>query len=509
MKSSRRDFLTTLAATATVGTMLPGYSLAAETPKRGGHVRMAIQNGSVADTLDPAKGIHSGDFTKQFCLFNALTEFNNSLTAELALAEHLESTDGSNWHILLKQGVHFHNGDELTAEDVVFSLARHKDPATASKVFSIASNFKEIKAVGKYEVMLALEQPNFDLPLILGSSFFLIIKNGTKDFTKPVGTGPYLVDTFVPGGGFSAKRNPNYWKTGLPYLDSVEIIGVPDNAARVNAVLAGDVDICSLVDHRYADQVKGNNNVQLIVNKLGIYTDLILRQDHPITGNPDFVSAVRYLQDRNRLVNTAMRTYGLVGNDHPVAPWDPYFLEGLPQRSFDLDKAKYFIKKSGLAGQSMEVICQPGLSPSVEGALFLQSLGEQVGFNFIVKQVPVEGYWANYWTKYPITYGSVTNRPTVGMIFELYYGSKSPLNEAKWRDPKLDQLLTSAYAEGDFKKRKAIYGDLQTLVHESAGTLVPVFDVILDGVSTTVRGYYTRPSGMNMGFRFAEVVWRV
>jgi len=507
LKTSRRDFLSAFAA-AGVANTLPTLAMADEAPRKGGHVRMAVQNGSVSDTLDPAKGAHSGDWTKQFCVFNALTEFNDTLTPSNALADKLESTDGLSWRIVLKPGIHFHDGAELTSADVVYSLARHKDPATASKAFAIASGFKEIKALGKYEVSLVIDKPNFELPATLGASYFLIVKNDTKDFAKPVGTGPFMVDVFTPGGPFTVKRNPNYWKPGLPYLDSVEIIGVPDNAARVNAVLAGDIDICSLVDHRYAAQVKGSPNVQLVLNKLGIYTTLILRQDHPLTGNPDFVDAVRYMQDRKRLVGDVMQTYGVVANDHPVAPWDPYFLEGLPQREFDLDKAKFHIKKGGLAGQSMEIYCQPGIASAIEGAQFLQSFGAQAGFNFVVRQVPTEGYWSTYWTKRPITYGSMVNRPSVGMIFDLFYSSKSPTNEAHWQSPKLDQLLESARSEADFKKRKAIYGDMQTLVHESSGTIVPVFDVILDGVSKKVRGYKSNPSGMNMGYRFAEAIWR-
>jgi peptide/nickel transport system substrate-binding protein len=508
MKTGRRDFLSMCAA-AGLASGLPGIALADETPKKGGNVRMAVQNGSVSDTLDPAKGAHSGDWTKQFCIFNALTEFNDSLLPSNALAEVLESTDGLKWHIQLRKGVHFHDGAELTSDDVVYSLSRHKDPANASKAFAIASSFKEIKSLGKYEVSLVIDKANFDLPAMLGSSYFLIVRNGTKDFSKPVGTGPFVVDTFVPGNKFSAKRNANYWKPGLPHLDSVEIIGVPDNSARVNAVLAGDIDICSLVAYHYADQVKGSSNVSLVMNKLAIYTDLVMRRDLPITSNPDFVEAIRYLQDRKRMLNDVMQGFGVIANDHPVAPWDPYYLEGLPQRAFDLDKAKFHMQKSGLAGKSIDVICQPGISPSVEGAQFLQAFGAQVGFNFNVKRVPTDGYFTTYWTKFPMTYGSVSNRPSVGMIFDLFYRSDSPTNEAHWKNPQVDQLLDSARAEGDFAKRKAIYGDLQTIVHDSSGTVIPVFTAILDGVSTKVRGYKPNPSGMNMGFRFAESVWRV
>ncbi len=507
MKTTRRGFIS-ICTTAGALAQFPSLSWAQEAPKKGGNVKIAVQNSSVSDTLDPAKGAHSADWTKQFCLFNALTEFNASMKPDLALAERIESSDGSNWNIAIKKGVLFHDGSELTAEDVVYSLSRHKDPATASKAIAIANGFKEIKAVGKHELTLTIAKPDFDLPSVLGSSYFLIVKNGTTDFSKPVGTGPFKIDSFTAGGKFSAKRNPNYWKSGLPHLDSVEIFGVTDNAARVNAVLAGDVDICALVETRYAKQVEGSKNVNLVVNKLPLYTDLILRQDHPIAGNQDFVAAVRYMQDRKRMLDGVMQGYGAIANDHPVAPWDPYFLEGLPQRPFDLDKAKYHMQKSGLAGQTLEVICQPGIATSVEGAQFLQAFGAKVGFNFKVRQVPTDGYWSTYWTKFPITYGSISNRPNVGMIFDLFYRSTSSTNEAHWKEPKLDQLLDSARAEGDFDKRKAIYGDMQTLVHESSGTVIPVFTAILDAMSKNIRGYVPNPSGMNMGFRLAESIWR-
>jgi len=508
METTRRSFLSRCAATS-AWAGLPGLVHGQPGPVRGGHVRLALGNGSVADTLDPAKGAHSADFTRQFCLYNALTEFNQSLIPDLALAERLESDDGVHWHIVLKRGVLFHDGGELHAEDVVYSLARHKDPANASKAFAIAAEFADIRATGKYELVLRLSRPNFGLPAVLGSSYFLIVKNGATDFTRPVGTGPYAVDMFTPGGRFTARRNPDYWKPGLPYLESVEIVHVPDNAARVNAVLAGDVDICGLVQHSYAPQVQASPRVDLAVNKLAIYTNLILRQDHPVSGNPDFVAAVRYMQDRQRMVDTVMRGFGVMANDHPVAPWDPYFLDGLPQRPFDLDRARYHVQKSGLAGQTMEIVCQPGIAASVEGAQFLQSFGARVGLDFQVNRVPTDGYWSNWWTKRPMTYGAIVNRPDVAMIFEMFYGAQSPNNEAQWRDARLDGLLDAARSEPDFHKRKAIYGDMQTLVHEHSGTVIPVFNIILDGVSKQIGGYQPNASGMNMGYRFAESVWRV
>src|SRR5439155_16161691 len=118
--------------------------------------------------------------------------------------------------------VAFHDGKKLTAADVVYSLNRHKDTSVGSKAKSLAEQMTAIKATGSNEVQITLSAPNADLPVVLGAFHFLIVKDGTTDFSTAVGTGPYTCQEFKPGVPSIAVRNHGYWKPGQPYLDEIE-----------------------------------------------------------------------------------------------------------------------------------------------------------------------------------------------------------------------------------------------------------------------------------------------
>ena len=127
---------------------------------------------------------------------------------------------------------------------------RHKDPATGSKAKTLADQIEEVKATGPNEVQITLDGANADLPVVLGTFHFLIVKDGTTDFTKAIGTGPFKCKEFTPGVRSVGVRNENYWKPGKPYLDEIEFFGIRDEPARVNALLSGDVQLISAVNPR-------------------------------------------------------------------------------------------------------------------------------------------------------------------------------------------------------------------------------------------------------------------
>ncbi|MGC1328973.1 ABC transporter substrate-binding protein, partial [Pseudomonas sp.] len=158
--------------------------------KKGGKIRVAGMSSSTADTLDPAKGALSTDYARQYMFYNGLTRFDSHLVPQLELAEKIDHTDASLWIITLRNGITFHNGKPLTADDVVFSLTRHRDPATGSKVMPLMAQFEEIKATGPLEVQIKLTAPNAELPSILAVSHLLIVPKDTTDFNLGIGTGP-------------------------------------------------------------------------------------------------------------------------------------------------------------------------------------------------------------------------------------------------------------------------------------------------------------------------------
>jgi peptide/nickel transport system substrate-binding protein len=486
--------------------MLPGMAHAT-TPKQGGRIRVASLSSSIADTLDPAKGNLSTDYARHYMLYSGLTQYDESLSAQPALAESIISDDQVVWTIKLRKGVLFHNGKSLTSADVVYSLMRHKDPSVASKMATIAEQFEDVKATGTLELIIRLTGANADLPVVLADSHFLIVPDGTKDFSTAVGTGPYKLKSFQPGIRTVGIRNENYWKPGRPYLDEIELIGIPDETSRVNALLSGDVNLIIAVNPRSMRRIAKSESHKVLETKSGLYTDLIMRADSHPTSNPDFVLAMKYLLNRKLIKKALFRGYAEIGNDHPIAPGDRYFNPDLPQREYDPDRAKFHLRKSGLEGVRVPMYASPAAPGSVDTASLLQEAAAGIGLKLAVNRVPADGYWSNHWMKHPLGFGNTNPRPTADLKFSLFFKSDAPWNVSGWHNEKFDQLVIAARGEGDELKRRQMYADMQELVHQECGVGIPVFISLLDAHDVKLNGLGSIPIGGLMGYSFADHVW--
>jgi peptide/nickel transport system substrate-binding protein len=478
----------------------------AQTPKRGGRIKVASQSSSTADTVDPAKQNNQTDYTRCFTFYNGLTRLDANLTPQPELAEAIESKDATEWTIKLRRDVKFHDGAPLTAEDVVYSLARHKDPATGSAAKALATPMKEIAASGKYEVKVTLESPNADLPVVLGTPHFLIIKDGTTSFTTAIGTGPYRCQAFQPGVKSIAVRNPDYFKTGQPYLDEIELFGIPDQTARLNALLSGDVQIAAAISPQLARRVQATPGYAVFETKAGGYNDLVIRQDADPGRNQDLVLALKHLLNREQMKSAVFQGYAVLANDQPIDPTNRFYFPGLKQRPYDPEKAKFHLGRSGLANTTIPLHAMAS-STMLDQAVLIQQAAQQIGLTIDVKRMPVDGYWSNVWMKLPITMGSINPRPSADVLFTLFFKSDSTWNESAWKSEAFDRLLVEARAQTDEDKRRQMYGDMQTLVHDHCGIGLPVFMSILDAHAAKLKGLKAIPTGGLMGYAYAENVW--
>lgn len=505
---TRRELLQGLAATGAAGSLLLSDALAAaETPRRGGRIRVASLSSSSADTLDPARGALSTDYVRHYMLYSGLTQLDAQLRPQLALAETFDSTDQRVWRIVLRAGVRFHDGRALSARDVAYSLGRHAIPATGSKVATVAGQFESIEVRGERELRLTLTAPNADLPAMLGTSHFLIIPDGTTDFARGIGTGPFRLRQFRPGVRTLVTRNPEYWRDGRPYLDEIELIGIPDEMSRVNALLSGDVQLIIAVNPRSTRRLRASPRHDMMVTKSGLYTNLIARLDAPRTGNPDFVLAIKHLLDRPTILRALFRGYASIGNDHPIPPGHRYHDPSLPQRPYDPERARFHLKRAGLLGIRLPVYASPAAEGSVEMAAMLQQAASVAGFNIAVNRVPADGYWSNHWMKHPLSFGNINPRPTADLLFSTFFKSTALWNESGWRNPRFDALLLAARTEGREPLRREIYAEMQRLVHDHCGVGIPAFIDNIDGFDRRLRGMRPLPMGGLMGYQFADNVW--
>ncbi|MDE2262624.1 MAG: ABC transporter substrate-binding protein [Gammaproteobacteria bacterium] len=500
--------LTAAGAVVALGKWASPLAAAADTPRVGGRIRVASVASSLVDTLDPAKGALSTDYARQYMVYSGLTQFDSRLGAQPGLAEQITSDDATLWTVKLRSGVEFHDGKPLTPADVVYSLLRHKDPAVASQAFTIAQQFADVRASGPDQIQIRLTAANLDLPVILADAHFLIIKDGTTDFRTAVGTGPYRCVDFNPGVRTVGRRNPNYWKPGRPYLEEIELIGIGDESSRVDALLAGDVQLVNGVNPRSVRRIRASGDCRVHETPSGLYTDLVMRQDMIPTGNPDFVLAMKYLLDREEILRAVFLGHAVLANDQPVPPSSRYFNPQIPQRVHDPDRARFHLRRADLpSGARLAMYASPAAELSVEIAALIQDSASRVGLDLAVDRVPPDGYWSNQWRKHPLTFGNVNPRPTVDMLFSTFFKSDSPFNECGWKNARFDQLLLAARSERDDEKRKQMYWEMQAIVHDQCGLAIPAFNSILDGLDRRLKGYGSIPIGGLMGYNFAEYVW--
>ena len=488
---------------AAAGLMLRAGIAHAETPKRGGRIRVASQSSSTADTLDPVRGTNTTDYARAFMFYNGLTRLDAKLLPQPELAETISTEGAKVWVFKLRQGVTFHDGAKLTAADVVYSYNRVKDPKSGSSARALATQMTDIAADGPDTVRITLSTANADLPVILGTPHFMIVKDGTTDFSSGIGTGPFTVKEFSPGVRSVAVRNPNYWKPGKPYLDEIEYFSIEDETARVNAMLAGDITAAAQIGPRVIRRVKATPGYAVFETPSGNYNDFILRQDADPTRNPDLVLAIKYLFDREQM-QAALG--GVIGNDQPIDPSNRYFDASLKQRALDPDKAKFHFQKSGLGNTALPLYVMAG-NTMTDQAVILQQAALGIGMNIDLQRMPKDGYWANVWMKHPFTGGNINPRPSADSLFTLFFKSDSAWNESGWNNPAFDKLLLEARGETDEPKRKQMYGEMQALVSDQGGIGLPLFASFYDGYSTKLKGMTKIPTGGMMGFGFSENVW--
>ena len=353
----RREFLQGLLAigltAATAAAVITGSrDVMAETPKRGGLLRMASSQHGPDDTLDPLLWKETLGYTRGRVHYNSLVQLNEDFTVRPELATSIEANaTATEFTFELQKGVTFHDGKDFTANDVVYSMGLHLGEDSVSIGKALVSMVKEWKKLDSHTVRVTLDSPNADLPIILGTFNFKIIEENAHDdadyFNKGIGTGPYVVKEFKPGVIHKATRNENYWREGA-WVDEIHTFGIGDPVARVNALISEDVEMIARLDRKAIPQVEAADNAEVISAVSNRFTELVLDLSKTPGNNPDFVMAMKLLMPRKQMLRSILKGGGALGNDHPVGPTYSMNCEALPQRLQDLDKASFHLKKSGI-----------------------------------------------------------------------------------------------------------------------------------------------------------------
>jgi peptide/nickel transport system substrate-binding protein len=506
---TRRDALklamvTGVSLTVAEQLLTSGKSVMAATPKKGGSLRMASNLHGPNDTLDPIIATSTIDYTRMRVMYNSLCQIGEGLAANPDLAVSFEpNKNATEWTFKIRDGVTFHDGKKLTADDVVYSMKRHQGEDSKSVIKSLLESVTEWKKTGPLEVKAILSSPNSDLPVLMGLYQAKIVQVGSTG--GGIGTGPFVTESFQPGVKSVHVRNKNYFRDG-PNLDALEITAITDPVARVNALIAGDMQIVAQIEPQAFRQVESSSTAKLLSVPAGLQMGICCLKNSEPGSNDDFVLGMKYIQDRERIVKRVLKGKGTLGNDHPIAiAHGADYCSELPIRPYDPDKAKFHFKKSGYT--SAELFVAPVMSGIEDTCLTMQANCAKIGFDLQLKKVPTDGYWGAVWMKEPLNVVSWNMRPTANIQLGIQFAPGAPWNDTYWNNPRMADLLKMALAEIDPAKRHQLYCEMETLVHNESGMVIPAFSNVNDGLANNVMGIPNVPTGQVGGSEWPEYAW--
>lgn len=507
---SRREFLrcaTALGVGATFANSLLVSAASAQVPRKGGILRAGLESGQATDTLDPANMPGRSLVTFGKCWGETLLEITPNNGIEYRIAEEIGSSkDAKTWTMKIRKGIQFHNGKEVTPQDVVATLERHSNKESKSGAFGFLQGFESLKADGR-DVVITLKEPNADLPYLLTDFHLIIQPNGGKDNpTEGIGAGPYKVTVNEPGVRLGGEKFKDYWQGDkLGHADQIEIIIINDATARISALQSNQVHMIDRVAPKVIDLLKRVPGVTIQnVSGRGCYDFNMLCDTAPFNNN-DLRMALKLAINREEMLDKILRGYGSIGNDFPINESYPLFPEGIEQRAFDPDKAKFYYQKSGHSGPILLRTSEVAFPGAVDAAQLYQQSCAKAGIPIEVKREPGDGYWSEVWIKQPFSTAFWTGRPTQDQMYSNGYLSTAVSNDTHFSNERFDKLLLEARGELDQDKRKNLYREMAIILRDQGGVIAPMFNQYIDATGPGVQGFVKHPArDMGNGYALAQ-----
>ncbi len=485
-KISRREFMgraVALGATTALAASMAGKAAMAAEPKKGGRFRLALTGGATSDDIDPATTLDTYMINVLFGqLRNCLTEISEDGELIGELAESWEASDDATiWTFKLRQGVEFHNGKTMDANDVVESINHHRGEDSKSAAKGIIEPIVDIKSDGNDTVVITLSGGNADLPYLISDYHLLICpakSEGGIDWQSGVGTGGFALDSYEPGVRTLTKRNPNYWKEGRAHFDEVETLFIADVAARTSALQTGEIDAMNRADLKTIHLLKRAPGVTIIQTTGNQHITLPMLTDQAPFDNNDLRLALKYAIDREEWLRVIFKGYGELANAHPVGPANPFQAteEEIPQRVYDPDKAKFHLNKAGHDSIDLKLyMADTAFEGAVDGGTLYAERAKPAGINLEIVREPNDGYWSNVWMVKPWVASYWGGRPTEDWVFSQIYSTGADWNESRFDNEAFMKLLVEGRAELDNQKRREIYVEMQRIVRDEGGSVIPLY----------------------------------
>ena len=469
--------------------------------RKGGRLRVGATGGGAEDTVDAHKPTSDPDIMRVWQLYEPLAvRPANFSRLEMVLAESLEARNGKpdQWDVRLKQGVEFHNGKPVTADDLIFSLRRILDPKDP-KVGAASIGYVDHKNLRKLDdrtVRIPLQFANSTFPEDIGQYFNGIVP-ADYDPKNPVGTGAFKYKSLTPGEQSTFLANRNYWRKGEPLVDELVIIDFTDATAKVNALLGGQVEAINNVPFSQLSNIQGNPKLRAVISETGSWQPFTMRVDVAPFNDNRVRQAFRLLVNRQQMVEQVLSGQGRIANDL-YAPYDPCYADDLPQREQDLEQAKSLLNQAGKSGLRVELVTGDIFRGVIEAAQVFAEQAKGAGVQVKVRKVDTGTFYGDNYLKWPFAQDFWSTRTYLAQVAQ---GSlpNSPFNETHWDNKEFQRLIQQARAELDEGRRCELLHEAQKLEYEQGGYIIPYFSNAIDAHSASVGGIQKAKSGFTLG----------
>jgi peptide/nickel transport system substrate-binding protein len=520
MTFSRRDFLKAgLAGSLAVGTggLLSacgtGNTIKAFTtstqgkPRYGGTLRAGLTGGSTADTLSPLNPVTNVDFSRIDNLYEPLIGLTPDALPVYVLADEVTSNaKATEWTIRVKQGITFHNGKDLTADDVIYTFREILNPkAPGSAAAGLASiDAKGMTKLDSYTVRIPCSTPFATLAEALAIPGYSDVIPVGYNPAAPVGTGPFRLKSFSPGTQSTFVRYGGYWQTGLPYLDEVVITDYADQTSQVNALLAGQVDVVNLLSEDVISEVQGEGK-NILLSAGGGWNPFTIRVDTAPFSDVRIRRALRLVVDRQQMLDLVFGGFGTLGNDL-FGIWAPEYDHSLPQRHQDIDQAKSLLKAAGAEGLHVTLVTADIAQGTVLAAQVFAQQASAAGISVSVDDVTVDEFYGTSYLKWPFAqdywfYNFYLPQVSLATL------PTSPFNETHWDNARYNSLYAQAIATTDASLSTELAHEMQQIEYNEGGYIIPFFPPVIDGYGTNVGGLVPSKSGLSLGAYDFKNVW--
>ncbi|MGC5328472.1 ABC transporter substrate-binding protein [Brevibacillus sp. SYSU BS000544] len=495
-------------------------------PAKAGPKKLIYARGGDSVSLDPIAVTDGESFRVTDNVLETLVKYKENNTEVVpGLAESWEiAPDGKTYTFKLRQGVKFHDGTDFDAEAVVFNFERWMDPNNPLHQKGKFEYYNDmfgglkgdeghvidsVKAVDKQTVEFKLKRPVSPFLNNLGMSTFAIasptaLKESKDKFgEKPVGTGPFKFIEWKREDSITLEKNPDYWNKGLPKLDQVVFKVIPDNSARLTALINGEVDVLEGMNPDDVQSVKENAELQLLTRPSMNVGYLGFNVEKKPLNDPKVRQALSHAINKAGIIEAFFAGMAQPAtNLLPPSLWG--YNDSIQDREYNLDKAKQLLAEAGYPnGFKLEFLAMPVARPYMPNGQKIAEAIQQDLKKIGVETKIVSYEWATYLEKtkngemelFLLGWTGDNGDPDNFLGTLLNKNNIGGNNRSRYASEEASKVLIAAQSEPDQAKRTELYKQAQEIIFKDAPLVPMIHSTPPLAAKKNVVGYVPHPTG--------------